>query len=57
MPLLVPIDEVVVYDVSSHTCKGDFTLAPLLESKIEPVVFDPLYSSNTILQLISPIIL
>jgi hypothetical protein len=39
--------------VTSDTCEGNVALSPLLETKVESVVLDPLYASNTILLLIS----
>lgn len=46
----------MAYDMPSYTCEGDVALAPLLKSKIESIVLDPLYTSNTILHLVSPLI-
>jgi hypothetical protein len=39
--------------VTSDTCESNVALSPLLETKVESVVLDPLYASNTILLLIS----
>jgi hypothetical protein len=49
MPFPVPFREVVGHDMAGNTCEGDIALAPLLKTKVEPVVLDPLYTANTIL--------
>lgn len=39
--------------VTSDTREGNVTLSPLLKTKVESVILDPLYASNTVLLLIS----
>ena len=49
VPLPIPFGEVLGYDVTGNTCESNVALSPLLETKVKPVVLDPLNTSDAIL--------
>ena len=53
MPLPIAFRKIMADYVTSDTREGNVALSPLLETKVESVVLDPRYASNTILLLIS----
>jgi hypothetical protein len=53
MPLSVPFGEVLGYNMARNACEGDVALSPLLETKVESVILDPLNAANIVLDPVS----
>lgn len=56
VPLPVPFGEVLGHNMTSNACERNIALSPLLETKVESIVLDPLNTSNTILNQVSSFI-